>query len=132
MTKKTFLHTPSALITNEYVAFNSSWKIDIKRVCAVFITKQADNRHHCILIGLFILIIGAISESTAILIIGLLCIIGAILMKATYMLRLKMDTGEIRPLKSKNKNELEEIKSAIERAMFYNDEEEKEQLMVEH
>lgn len=123
MGKRIFLHTAYAKVTNEYVLFNGTWKIDIRKINAVFITKQAGNRHHYILLGLFILLIGLISDSTIFLITGVISIVGAILMKSNYMLRLKIDTGEIRPIKSTNKRELEDIKEAIGKAMFYDEDE---------
>lgn len=123
MEKRIFLQTAYAKVTNEYVLFNGTWKIDIQKINAVFITKQVNNRHHYILIGLFILLTGFIFESTLLIITGLLFCIGAIFIKSNYMLRLKIDTGEIRPIKSTNKRELEDIKEAIGKAMFYDEDE---------
>ncbi len=127
MPKKTFLHTPHVKITDEYAIFNPNWKVNIKDVNAIFITRQATNRRYPILLALFCFITGGLSEITYFYIAGFFCLVWAfILIKTRYLLRIKIGRGEIRPIYSTNIHELEDIKEAMERAMLYNEEEEYE------
>lgn len=131
MAKRTFLHTPYVKITNEYAIFNSSWKVDIKKVNAVFVTRQETNRRYPIISGISCLLIGVMSGLSFFFVSGFFCLVWLLLIKTRYTLRIKTGNGEIRPIQSTNVRELKDIKTAIEKAMFHEEEEEKvEQILL--
>lgn len=119
MGKMTFLNTPTVKINNEFAIFNGQWRFEIRKINAVFITRQATYRRYPICSGILFCIIAAAYNSMGFLIAGLLCFLGAYFMKAQYVLRLKTSIGEVRPLSSTNKAQLEEIQKAIEAALMY-------------
>ena len=119
MATRTYLHTPYAKITDRYALFNSTWKIEIQRINAVFITRQDTHRGYPIFGGFLFLFIGILSEVSFFHIIALISFFGAVLQRTHYVLRIKMDVGEMRPIKSTHKRELEEIKEAIERSILH-------------
>lgn len=126
MAQKQFLHTPSVRINNEFIIFNNNWRFETKKVNAVFVAKQATYKRYPICLGLFFLVLAAACSSITCGIIAAFCFLLACLMKAQYVLRLRMDIGEVRPIASPNKSELEDIKKAIEAAILYEETEEEE------
>lgn len=119
MKKKIFLNTPTAKIDNEFAIFNNQWRFEIIKINAVFITRQATYKRYPICLGILFCIIAAACNSIGCLITGIFFFFIAYLMKAQYILRLKTNIGEVRPLSSTNKAELEEIQKAIEEALMY-------------
>lgn len=94
-------------------------------VNAVFVTRQLNYRRYPIFIGLCMFFITVIcGGGTASLVFGIitvLCFIIAICMRTKYVLRLRNRFGETRPLISTNRQELEEIRQAIYKAMEENE-----------
>lgn len=119
MEKKIFLNTPTIRINSEYATFNNNWRFEIRKINAVFITRQATYRRYPIGLSILFGILAAANCSLTCLILAIVSILIAYLMKTQYILRLKTSIGEVRPLTSTDKAELEEIKKAIEAALMY-------------
>ena len=125
MSDRIFLETPYVKVTEKSVIFNKSYKIDIKDISSVIVTKQESKRRYLIAAGLFSLLIGIIvgaigcSQATLFIMVGLIFICMIFFEKRKYTLRVNMGLGEVRPIISYSENELLQIKDAMERAMNY-------------
>ena len=122
MPHKIFYQDGTTKVTDECVIFGSTWKICLNDIVAVFVTKQASYRRYVIFPGVVCLLIGiGVPLMLCFSVIFFLC---AVIMRPRYILRIKTGTGigEIRPLNSYNKSELNDIKDAIYRAKSYDEE----------
>lgn len=97
-----------------FISLNNCWRIDKRKINAVFVTKHATYRRYPIFLGIFFFIIALIGNFTTCFVIGGALFLTACLMRSRYTLRIILETGEIRPLSSTHKNELENIKQKIE------------------
>ena len=100
---------------HDFIIINEQIRINKNRIVAIIITKQANSRRYPIFFGVIFLLISAISSSSVCLIISLLLFGLAILMRTKYALRIRTESGEIRPLASTNRSELEQIRDYIEK-----------------
>lgn len=90
----------------------------IKEINGVFISKEQNFRRYPIFAAIVFVILALTIGHWSLWFLTVGCIAWAVLMRTQYILRIKVGLGEIRPLKSTNRGELEIIKEAIERAMF--------------
>lgn len=116
---KIYLNTAQAKVTSELLVINS-WRFYMRNINAVFVTRQATYRRYPICIAIIFLFIAMLTNSIIMALISLLFILMACLMKTHYHLRIKSYSGESRPLTSTNRQELEDIKSAVEMALMEN------------
>lgn len=127
MTKKIFLDTPTARIDSERALFNGNYKIHIRDIHAVFVTRKAGNRRYYICGGIGLLLVGFIMSAAGsdsagtVMLVGTALIILPFLIKRKYILRIKTGTGEVRPLISSDKAGLENIRDAVNEAINYED-----------
>lgn len=89
----------------------------IKEINSAIVTKQQNYRRYPTLGAILSIGPALYTNSLGLWIIFICFIVAAILMKPTYALRLKMGLGEVRPLKSKNKEELETVRTVIQEAI---------------
>ena len=101
-------------LNDNFISFNNCWRIDKRKINAVFITRQATYRRYPILLGILFFLVALIGNFTICYIIGLIFFLCAYLIKTRYTLRIILDTGEVRPLSSVHKIELEKAKQKIE------------------
>lgn len=116
---KIYLDKAQAKVTNELLIINS-WRFYIRNINTVFVTRQATYRRYPIGIAILFIFIAMVTNSYVMMFLSLPFILMAYLMKTYYHLRIKSYTGEIHPLTSTNKQELEEIKRAVEAALMDN------------
>lgn len=116
---KIYLDKAQAKVTNELLIINS-WRFYIRNINTVFVTKKATYRRYPIGIAILFIFIAMVANSYVMMFLSLPFILMACLMKTYYHLRIKSYTGEIHPLTSTNKQELEEIKRAVEAALMNN------------
>ena len=90
----------------------------MRNINAVYVTRQATYRRYPIVAAIFFLLIAILADSMILAVIAGLFVLVAYLMKTHYHLRLRLYSGETRPLTSTNREELEEIKQAIETALL--------------
>lgn len=102
---------------NNMIILNGQWRLEKRKISAVFVTRCATYRRYPISIGIFFFIIFGISHSVEYFIIGVIFILIACFIRTRYSLRIKMGTGEIRPLTSIHRSELEDIRRDIEKAL---------------
>lgn len=114
---KTYLSTEQVIVTNDILIINS-WRFHMRDINAIFVTRQATYRRYPICAAILFFIIGAAAKSVIMAIPVLLLVLIALLMKTNYQLRIKLYSGENRPLTSTNRQELENIKRAVEIALL--------------
>ena len=119
MEKQLFLHTPTVQVNSEYALFNHQWRFEIKKINGVSVTRLATYKRYPITFGVIFVLIAITSSSVECACIGIFLFIIACLMRPQYVLRIKTGTGEVRPLVSKKRTELEDIKQAIEKAIMH-------------
>ena len=115
-------HASSVQVNQDFILLNNHWRIEKRKISAVFVTRLATYRRYPITTGIILIVIVTVSESPICLLTGIAFILLSFLMRVKYVLRIKIDTGEIRPLVSTNKKELEIIQQEIEKAIMNNDE----------
>ena len=115
-------HASSVQVNQDFILLNNHWRIEKRKISAVFVTRLATYRRYPITTGIILIEIATVSESPICLLTGIAFILLSFLMRVKYVLRIKIDTGEIRPLVSTNKKELEIIQQEIEKAIMNNDE----------
>lgn len=113
-------HTPIVQENQDFILLDNHWKIKKNDISAVFITKLATYKRYPITAGVIFILIAASCSSLICGLLGIVCILSSFFMKAKYVLRIKINTGEIRPLVSTNKVELETIRKEIEKAVMSN------------
>lgn len=113
---KIYLNKAQTKVTSELLIINS-WRFYIRNINAIFVTRQATYRRYPIGIAIIFIFIAMIANSYIMLLLSLLFFLTAYLMKTHYHLRIKSYTGECHPLTSTNREELEEIKKAVEAAL---------------
>ncbi|HIZ90974.1 MAG TPA: hypothetical protein H9807_02445 [Candidatus Bacteroides merdavium] len=113
-------HATPVQVSQDFILLNNHWRIEKRKISAVFVTRLATYRRYPITTGIILLFIAAVSESYICVLMGIAFILSSFLMKTKYILRIKMETGEIRPLMSTNKKELEIIQQEIEKAVMDN------------
>ena len=114
---KVYLNKVHAKVTNELLIINTS-RYYMRNINAVYVTRQATYRRYPIVAAIFFLLIAILADSMILAVIAGLFVLVAYLMKTHYHLRLRLYSGETRPLTSTNREELEEIKQAIETALL--------------
>lgn len=111
-----FYESPNVKITKSVLIIASS-RYYIKEINGAIVTKQQNYRRYPIL-GAILMVGPAIyAGSIGLWLTFIGFIVAAVLMKPTYALRLKTGLGEIRPLRSQNREELEVVKDAIHKAI---------------
>lgn len=117
---KVYLNTENVVVTSDILLINRTWRFNMDKINAVFVTRQANYRRYPIFIAIICLVVTIVAASIVAGAFSLLCIVIAYFMKTKYVLRVISHAGEIKPLISTNKQELEEIKQAIEIALSDN------------
>lgn len=117
---KVYLNTENVVVTSDILLINRTWRFNMDKINAVFVTRQANYRRYPIFIAIICLVVTIVAASIVAGAFSLLCIVIAYFMKTKYVLRVISHAGEIKPLISTNKQELEAIKQAIEIALSDN------------
>lgn len=113
----TYLNTAQVKVTSEILIINN-WRFYMRNINAIFVTRQATYRRYPICAAILFCFIAIAAKSVIIGILALFFVLIACLMKTHYHLRIKSYSGESRPLTSTNRQELENIKRAVEAALM--------------